>query len=96
MEVPFRLELPWSEVTQLPSSRGLVTRLQIRIAVRDREGALSEVARVPLDLILTGEPRGVLHWNADLTLRRERHDLVVSVYDALSGEVMTRVVQVEP
>ena len=96
MEVPFRLELPWSEVTRLPSPRGLVTRLQIRIAVRDREGALSEVARVPLDLILTGEPRGVLHWSADLTLRRERHDLVVSVYDALSGEVMTRVVRVEP
>jgi hypothetical protein len=96
MEVPVRLEVPWSAVTRLPSSRGLVTRLQIRVAVRDRDGALSEVARVPVDLVNAEEPRGVLRWSADLLLRRERHDLVVSVYDALSGEVMTRVVRVEP
>ena len=54
---------------------------------------------MPLKLTLEDSTRsraGSLHWESDLLLRRERNDLVVSVYDALSGRVMTRVVTAAP
>jgi VWFA-related protein len=98
MEVPLRVDVPWGEVTLLPGKGGLVAHLEIRVAVRDREGSVSEMARipVPLERERRPDPRTVLRWETDLTLRRERHDLVVTLYDALSGQVMTRVVSVEP
>jgi VWFA-related protein len=97
MAVPLRLDLPWREVTVLPRGELLVSRLEVRVAVRDRDGNLSEVAAVPLHLVRdeAPAPAAVLRWETDLTLRRERHDLVVSVYDALSGQVRTRTAVVE-
>jgi len=98
MKVPLTLEIPWSQITVLPSDRGGTGQLEIRVAARDRDGALSEVATVPLKLSLEDQtaPPGTLQWEGDLLLRRERNDLVVSVYDALSGRVMTRVVTAAP
>jgi len=98
MKVPLTLEIPWSRITVLPSNGGSSGQLEIRIAARDQDGALSEVATVPLRLTLEDEtaPAGSLQWETDLVLRRERNDLVVSVYDALSGRVMTRVVTAAP
>lgn len=98
MVVPLALGLPWSELTLLPSGDGLVSRIEIRVAARDRDGALSQVATVPLQLRRDEAPEAeaALRWESDLTLRHERHDLVVSVYDALSGRVLTRRVAVDP
>jgi hypothetical protein len=98
MVVSLRLDLPWRAVTVLPRGEDLVSQLEVRVAVRDGEGGLSEVATVPLHLVRADEPEAeaVLRWEVDLTLRRERHDLVVSVYDALSGQVLTRTASVEP
>lgn len=98
MVVPLRLDVPWSRITLVPSGEGLVSRLEIRVAVRDKEGSISDVATVPLQLAREEPPtkEAVLRWESDLTMRRERHDVVVSVYDALSGQVLTRRVSVEP
>lgn len=98
MEMPLRVDVPWGEVALLPGPGGLVTHLEIRVAVRDRQGSVSEVARIPLRLRRESrpDPGTVLRWETDLTVRRERHDLVVTLYDAQSGRVMTRVVSVEP
>jgi len=98
MQVPLRVDLPWSEVTLVPGEGGFTGGLEIRVAVRDKQGTVSEMARVPvrLDRKERPDPRKVLRWETGLTLRRERHELVVSVYDALSGQVWSRVVTVEP
>lgn len=94
MKVPMEVEVPWTEITMLPEGGADVGHLEIRIAARDQDGALSEVATVPLRVVHAdpGAPTGALHWQTDLLLRRARHDLVVSVYDAPSGRVLTRVV----
>ena len=98
MKVPLSVDVPWSQITVLPAGAGSAGHLEIRVAARDRDGALSEVATVPLKLSFEDStaPEGSLHWESDLLLRRERNDLVVSVYDALSGRVMTRVVTAAP
>ncbi len=98
MKVPLSIDVPWNQITVLPAKGGSAGHLEIRVAARDRDGALSEVATVPLKLTLADQkaPAGSLHWESDLLLRRERNDLVVSVYDALSGRVMTRVVSTAP
>lgn len=98
MEVPLRVDLPWSEVTLVPGGGGLTGALEIRIAARDKQGTVSEMGRVPVRLERQEQPdpRKILRWETDLTLRRERHELVVSVYDAVSGQVLSRVITVEP
>lgn len=98
MDVLLRVDVPYREITLLPAGDALVARLEIRVAVRDRYGEMSEMARVPLTIAREAPPPPgkVLRWESDLTLRRERHDLVVSLYDAVSGEVMTERVSVEP
>lgn len=98
MEVPLRVDVPWSEVTALPDRGRFLARVEIRVVVRDREGTASEMTRIPIVLIRKKQPSPtkILRWETDVTLRRERHDLVVSLYDAHSGRVLTRVVSVEP
>jgi VWFA-related protein len=98
MKVPLALEVPWSTVTLMSTPEGLRSRLEIRVAARDLDGALSEVVTVPLGLSLTGqaETEGSFRWTTDVLLRREPHDLVVSLYDAASGRVLTRTVSVRP
>lgn len=98
MKVPLALEVSWSTVTLMPTPDGLKSRLEIRVAARDLDGALSEVVTVPFGLSLTGEAatEGSFRWTTDVLLRREPHDLVVSLYDAASGRVLTRTVSVSP
>lgn len=98
MAVKLRVDLPWREVTLVPAEGGLVGQIEIRVAARDRDGTVSEVARVPVPLKKETPPAPgkILRWEADLTLRRERNDLVVSVYDGVSGQVRTQRVTVEP
>lgn len=98
MKVPLALEVPWSALTLLPTSEGWRSRLEIRLAARDLDGALSEVATVPLGLAFDAEPGagGHFRWETDLLLRRQPHDLVVSLYDGASGRVLTRTVSVAP
>lgn len=98
MEMPLRVDVPWGDVVLLPGPGGLVAHLEIRVAVRDRQGSVSEMARIPVRLRRESrpDPGTVLRWETELTIRRERHDLVVTLYDAHSGRVMTRVVSVEP
>ncbi len=98
MQAKLRVDLPWREVTLVPTNGALVGQIEIRVAARDRDGTVSQVARVPLPLKRDRPPAPgkVLRWEADLTLRRERNDLVVSVYDTVSGQVRTQRVTVEP
>jgi len=98
MKVPLTVEVPWSQITVLPEGAQSVGHLEIRLAARDRDGALSEVATVPVRVVRADEqaPAEPLRWETDLLLRRTRHNLVVSVYDAPSGRVLTQVVSVGP
>lgn len=98
MKIPLTVDVPWSWITVLPSSGGRIARLELRVAARDRTGALSETAEIPLGLMISGEMKRDedLQWEHELVLRRERHDLVISVHDVPSGQSLTRVVTVEP
>lgn len=98
MEVKLQVDVPWGEVALVPKDGGLAGLLEIRVAARDRDGTVSEMARIslPLERKEPPNPRTILRWEADLTLRREHHDLIVTLYDAVSREVMTGRVSVEP
>jgi VWFA-related protein len=98
MEATLQVEIPFDELTLLPTEEGLLTRLEIRVAVRDERGELSEMALIPLNVLRKSPPPPgrMIRWGSDLTLRRERHDLVISVHDVASGKILTRRLTVEP
>lgn len=98
MTVPLRVAVPWEKVTLLPTGSGLVARLEVRIAVRDRRGNLSDITRFPFNVVrqTPPPPERRLRLRADLVLRRERHTLVLILYDAVSHNVMQRRLTVEP
>lgn len=99
MTVDLRVDLPWGAIALVPAEGGgLAGLLEVRVAARDRDGTLSEVARHYVELERDEPPgeRSVLRWEADLTLRRERHELVVTLHDAVSGHLAIQRVTVEP
>ncbi|RMH17991.1 MAG: VWA domain-containing protein [Acidobacteria bacterium] len=98
MAVPVRIGIPAEAITLLPQQRGYVAEIELRMAVKDSSGAQSEIPVVPLRLSAEHlpSPGELLYYDADLKLRRKPHDLVVSVHDVASGNVLTSMVVVEP
>ena len=98
MEVPLRVAIPADEVTLLPTAGGYTAEVELRVAARDRDGDLSAMPIVPLRLTRPDapEPGTRLYYETQLTLRRQKHQLVVSVHDMASGNTLTSIANVEP
>ncbi len=98
MNVPVRLSIPVNEVTMVPSGGKYVAEVEVRLAAMDRYGSRSDVPVTPLRLTLDGAPdaNGRLFYETTLKMRRQPHDLVISVHDTPSGQVLTSLVSVAP
>ncbi len=98
MNVPVRLSIPVDEVTMVPAGGKYVAEVEVRLAAMDVNGSRSEVPVTPLRLTLDGSPdeNGRLLYETTLKMRRQPHDLVVSVHDTPSGQVLTSLVSVSP
>lgn len=98
MVVPILLEIPLSELTLVPGGDRIGASVEITLGVMDKGRHMSDIVSVPARLVgpavLRGNERA--SYRIDATLRRQRHDLVVTVRDALSGDVLSSRVQVTP
>ncbi len=98
IEVPIEIIIPLHDLTFLPSARGVTTRVELRVAVEDKHGDRSDVAVVPLSLDYPRQPApGDLgRYVGQIKMRRLKHDLVVSIYDELSGKMLWTHLELEP
>lgn len=91
LEVPVRIAIPMNAVAMLRRGRRYVADLELRVAVLDEDGNRNELAVLPVKL--DGErqpaPGEYAIYETSLQLRRQEHDLVVALYDPVSGTILT-------
>lgn len=90
--------IPVDELTLLPGPDGWVGRVELRVAVLDRNGATTDTPVLPLTLRLAEKPEAGtrLGYSTDLKLRRIPQTLVVAVYDVPSGGILSSSLEVAP
>ena len=89
VEVPLILEIPLDAVTMVPGPEGHTARLEVRVAGFDESGGTNEISATPISF--SGpQPTPGQHVVYELTLelRKESHDLVVTLLDMASGAVL--------
>ena len=98
MIVPVTVRLPADAVTLLPSGDGFAASLELRVAAIDESGDRSEVTTLEWPVVRAELPTEdeTLEFAASLRLRRAPQDLVVAVYDTLSGELFSATSTVVP
>ncbi|HUP25198.1 MAG TPA: VWA domain-containing protein [Thermoanaerobaculia bacterium] len=89
MDVPLRVRIPLDPFDTLPRGAAEEMRLEVRFAVLDDSGSQADIPMMPL--VLRGRPRpGAVHvLETELHMRRQPHDLLVSVHDPLSGATLS-------
>ncbi len=98
MRVPLVVAVPLSELTPLPGADGPTVIVELRIAAQDAEGATAEIPVVPLQVRVpaTLEPGTSGRYATVLELRRAPHDLVVALYEPVSGKVFSATARISP
>jgi VWFA-related protein len=98
MEVPLEIKIPLDAVTVLPAGDRYVAQLELRVGVRDDQGETVPVPVIPVDLRFDEEPEAGSYatYETELRLRAARHDVVVALYDPLSGALLSAVLQIAP
>jgi len=89
MEIPITLGIPADIMTAVPVGNKYATKLELRIAASDERGNASDVPVVPLDLTSDHAPVAgkFVKYETKVTLRGKAQQLVVAVYDPISGKL---------
>jgi len=97
-ELTLTLGIPTARITMLPVGDAWVGDLELRVATLDSKGDRSEMAVLPLHLEAKSEPsaKGLVRYDTALTLRRIEQEVVVSVFDPLSGHLLASRVRIDP
>lgn len=98
VDVPIAVLIPLSEVTFLPEGEEQVTRLELRVVVRDEEGGRADIPVVPVEIRRDAAPGAnqVGRFETALRMRRKRHAAVVAIYDPASGRILSASAEITP
>lgn len=98
LDLSLTLGIPVDRITMLPAGEGWVGDLELRVVTLDVNGDRSDVVTVPLHLESQTEPSpgGLVRYDTSLTLRRIEQEVVVSVFDPLSGRLLASRLQIDP
>jgi VWFA-related protein len=94
-QISLTIYVPVDHVTILPRSGSgpveYVAQLDLRIAAIDAEGRRSEIPVIPLEVSGPEPPTAghFLRYDTEVTLRRTKQELLVAVYDPVSGNLMS-------
>ena len=96
--VPLRILIPISELTFLPAGGSWSADTELRVAVLDEEGQTSDIPVIPLAINTDAEPgEGKFTvYDTSLKLRKRKHNMVVSLYDKVSGKILSTRVEIDP
>lgn len=96
-QVPVEVEIPMDAVTMIPEGDHFVAELELRVAVLDVSGDQSEIAVIPVRLAGPKPPPGShAVYATAVKLRREPHDVVISLYDPLTDTLMVAKQRFDP
>jgi VWFA-related protein len=90
--VPMTLEIPLDQLALLPGDEGYTARLELRVAATDDRGHHSDVSVIPVELVGQKAPDAgqTASYETSLTLRRRPHRLLISLYDPVSGNLLSQ------
>ncbi|HSK76208.1 MAG TPA: VWA domain-containing protein [Thermoanaerobaculia bacterium] len=91
IEIPVTLGLPASLLTLVPNEGKIAAELELRVAASDENGNSSEMPVIPLKLASDKPPKagGFVRYDTKITLKGKADNLVVAVYDPVSGKIAT-------
>ncbi len=100
VHVPLEVSIPMSRVAFLPTGQGdeLAANLELRIAVIDQGGNQADIPVIPIELKGRGTPteEDKFIYETSLEMRRQRHEVVVAVYDPTSGTMISGSAEITP
>ncbi|HKV10801.1 MAG TPA: VWA domain-containing protein [Thermoanaerobaculia bacterium] len=98
LEIPVTLGLPASILTLVPHDGKLAAELELRVAASDENGNSSEMPVIPLKLASDKPPKegGFVRYDTKITLKGKAENLVLAVYDPVSGKLATAQAKVPP
>lgn len=91
IEIPVTLGLPASIMTVIPHEGKFAAELELRVAASDDKGNSSEMPVLPLKLASDKPPKegGFVRYDTKITLKGQADNLVLAVYDPVSGKIAT-------
>lgn len=94
--LPVFLEIPLDQISILADTNGYSAQLELRVAATDKTGAQAPVSVMPLEIrgAHAPTPRGTAAVETQLKLRKKPHRLLISVYDPVSGNTVSKRVEV--
>jgi VWFA-related protein len=98
MRVPLELAVPLAGLTLVPVEGGFATDLELRIAAMDDRGGRSEIPVIPVRLKVAElpTPGKFAKYETVVELRRVTNQLVVAVYDPISGTIYSANAEIKP
>lgn len=89
LEIAITLGIPSDIMTAIPVGNKFATKLELRVAASDEGGNASDVPMVPLELSSDHAPTPgrFVKYETKVTLRGKAQQLVVAVYDPISGKL---------
>jgi hypothetical protein len=87
--VPLTVQIPAEAFAATADGRGFAARLELYVAAVDDSGASAEVPVEPITVIAAQAPADgeSVPYETSLTMRSRPHELVIAVYDPLSGKL---------
>ena len=96
--VPVKIYMPLGFLTFLPQGDQWHADTELRIAVIDEAGNTSDIPVIPLGVKAPRDPgqADVSIYETQVKLRRKPHDMVISIYDKPSGQILSAKLSVNP
>ena len=96
--LPLRIAIPVGALTFLPQGDKWVADTELRVAVLDDTGNTSDIPVIPLGIRTDDEPTAedFTVYETSMKVRKRQHDMVVSLYDRLSGKILSSKVTFDP
>jgi VWFA-related protein len=96
VQLPIYLEIPLDQITLLATGSGFSAQLELRVAATDHSGAQAPISVMPVEIHGNAPPtsQGTAAFETRLRLRKKPHRLLISVFDPVSGNTMSKRVEV--
>ncbi len=96
--VPLKVLIPLGQLTFLPAGDGWMADTELRVAVLDEEGNTSDIPVIPLGINVEKKPEEgrFTVYEVPLKVRKQKHGMVVSIYDKASGKILSTRIEVDP
>ena len=98
MLVPVEVAIPLDEIELLPVAGQWRSTVEVRVTARDMNGNRADMSieRIEIAGPEKPQPGQFFYYQTDLRLRRREHTYVITVYDPLTGTVLTSTGGVHP